>query len=258
MKLLVIPDVHGRGFWKKPCSEIEKYDSVIFLGDYMDPYDFEGITVEDAIKNFKEILDFSRNHSEKVVMLVGNHDLPYYDINYRNLSSFHCRIAPYNLINEIVPLYKLYDFKLTQSYDNILFSHAGVQKAWLEWALPDYKFDGNVDVLSEKLNSILIGGEYGKLLVVSYSRGGYGSFGSCVWSDVGDQWYEQNEIGADDTLSGLKQVFGHTLQARIGRDGKVEYLKPVEFSNMKMLDNAHAYELDTFDFTINAIQPESF
>lgn len=33
--ILIIPDVHGRTFWK---YAIDKYDKVIFLGDYLDPY----------------------------------------------------------------------------------------------------------------------------------------------------------------------------------------------------------------------------
>lgn len=41
-KLLILPDIHGRVFWKEPCQNIEDYDKVIFLGDYLDPYGFEG------------------------------------------------------------------------------------------------------------------------------------------------------------------------------------------------------------------------
>ena len=74
-KVLVIPDVHGRRFWKKPCENIDNYDKVIFLGDYLDPYGFEGITVDDAIENFKEIIDFKKKNSEKVIMLLGNHKI---------------------------------------------------------------------------------------------------------------------------------------------------------------------------------------
>ena len=47
--ILVLPDIHGRKFWKEKCQDITKYDRVIFLGDYFDPYDFEYITVEEAI-----------------------------------------------------------------------------------------------------------------------------------------------------------------------------------------------------------------
>ena len=41
MKILIIPDIHGRSFWIEPCSHIDEFDKVIFLGDYHDPYPFE-------------------------------------------------------------------------------------------------------------------------------------------------------------------------------------------------------------------------
>ena len=35
-KILVIPDVHGRTFWKESCNNWE--GKIIFLRDYQDPY----------------------------------------------------------------------------------------------------------------------------------------------------------------------------------------------------------------------------
>lgn len=72
-KVLVIPDIHGRTFWKEPCSKIDEYEKIIFLGDYLDPYDFENISVEDAIANFEEIIDFAKKNINKVILLLGNH-----------------------------------------------------------------------------------------------------------------------------------------------------------------------------------------
>ena len=46
-KVLILPDIHGRQFWKKPCENIDNYDKVVFLGDYLDPYNFEFISVEE-------------------------------------------------------------------------------------------------------------------------------------------------------------------------------------------------------------------
>ena len=40
--ILIIPDIHGRTFWKE-CIKCREYDEIIFLGDYLDPYSFEGI-----------------------------------------------------------------------------------------------------------------------------------------------------------------------------------------------------------------------
>ena len=81
-KVLVLPDVHGREFWKKPCENIDDFDKVVFLGDYLDPYDFDGITVKMAIENFKQIIDFAKKNTDKVVLLLGNHDMPYFSDTY--------------------------------------------------------------------------------------------------------------------------------------------------------------------------------
>ena len=62
MKILVIPDIHGRKFWEEQCKHIEDYDKIVFLGDYMDTYDFEHISVPEALENFDNILTFSDAH----------------------------------------------------------------------------------------------------------------------------------------------------------------------------------------------------
>ena len=56
-KILIIPDVHGRQFWKQAVASGE-YDKVIFLGDYRDPYPDEQIDEQMAKDNFKEILSY--------------------------------------------------------------------------------------------------------------------------------------------------------------------------------------------------------
>ena len=57
--ILIIAVIHGRNFWKKAVEEnIDKVEKIIFLGDYLDPYPWEGITRKDAIRNFEEIINF--------------------------------------------------------------------------------------------------------------------------------------------------------------------------------------------------------
>ena len=52
--ILIIPDVHGRSFWKTALDS-GRYSKVIFLGDYVDPYEVEGIDNLTALSNFKDI-----------------------------------------------------------------------------------------------------------------------------------------------------------------------------------------------------------
>ena len=45
-RILIIPDVHGRDFWKEPVKQELKNNetSIIFLGDYTDCYPVEIIS----------------------------------------------------------------------------------------------------------------------------------------------------------------------------------------------------------------------
>ena len=41
-KILCISDIHGRKFWRQTVADnIDKVDKIIFLGDYLDPYQNE-------------------------------------------------------------------------------------------------------------------------------------------------------------------------------------------------------------------------
>ena len=42
--MIVIPDVHGRSFWCQAFNEYLGKEHILFLGDYLDPYAYEGIT----------------------------------------------------------------------------------------------------------------------------------------------------------------------------------------------------------------------
>ena len=64
-KILIIPDVHGRKFWEDAVeTHGEECDKIIFLGDYLDPYNWEGITRRGAISNFEEIIEYKKAHNE--------------------------------------------------------------------------------------------------------------------------------------------------------------------------------------------------
>ncbi len=93
MKIIILPDIHGRDFWQVAREHIDACDRVVFLGDYFDPYSFEGVSVVKAIENFRQILLFVKEFPDKVVMLLGNHDMPYYSERYLAFSSYHCRFS---------------------------------------------------------------------------------------------------------------------------------------------------------------------
>ena len=75
-RLYIIPDVHGRDFWRKTVAENPEGD-FIFLGDYIDPYPDEGISEEESFMGFKDIIRLKEEHPDRVTLLWGNHDLHY-------------------------------------------------------------------------------------------------------------------------------------------------------------------------------------
>ena len=253
-KLLVLPDIHGRRFWKEPCKNIDEYDKVVFLGDYLDPYGFEGIDVEETVENFKEIIDFKKQNMDKVILLLGNHDLPYYSKDYFNLSSYHCRHSVrhhheiHKLFNDNVDL-----FQIAYVYDDILFTHAGVESGWLEEIV--FCTETDINKIADTLNELTKSKDgLEKLHCITSERGGRDRYGSCVWTDVHDMMWDvnakRNPHNIVKPIQKIKQVFGHTLQAFYDSDRNVVFGDAIEFENCKMIDTANAYELNIDDFTI--------
>lgn len=87
--MLIVPDVHGRIFWRKA---LESYPDLptVFLGGYLDPNThYDGILQSEAFLEFKEILKFKRQNKERVTLLLGNHDIHYFGakLNFRQFVS---------------------------------------------------------------------------------------------------------------------------------------------------------------------------
>ena len=40
---IIIPDIHGRDFWRWVVAHRKEEETVVFLGDYLDPYEDEWI-----------------------------------------------------------------------------------------------------------------------------------------------------------------------------------------------------------------------
>ena len=257
MKLLILPDIHGRKFWCEPCTNIDQYDKVIFLGDYLDPYEFENITVEQSIDNFRDIVKFAKDNP-KVVLILGNHDMPYFSQTYYNFDHRnHCRHSKlfHEIISEIFEEHKDL-FKIAHVEDNTLFTHAGCLSAWIDYVFEEKYTKGlDLNVLCTDLNSLLNSKEgLLNLFMISSIRYGWDPFGSCIWANVTETYWDSanmlDENAPQYAIYKVRQVFGHTLQAFEDKDKKIIYGKPIEFRNCKMLDNACAYELDTETFTI--------
>lgn len=204
--ILIIPDIHGRNFWKKAVEENkDKVDKIIFLGDYLDPYPWEGITRKETISNFQEIIDFKSENRDKVVLFVGNHDLAYIDKkNYIVRSRYDSSNAHH--IEEMFRSHRSF-FQLAHEEligdKRYLFTHAGLQRKWYE---KHEKLIGELTI--NGLNHLLnIPEGIRALCEASWARGGWDQFGSIVWNDVTDCGSHVN-----DELPWDRQVFGHSQQ----------------------------------------------
>lgn len=202
MNILIIPDVHGRPFWKDAVEKhFDNCEKIVFLGDYLDPYPWEWITRKMTIENFKEIIKYKKDNPEKVILLLGNHDLAYYDRNF-----------PYRVRYDSSNAYKIKQnfgknrslFQLAYEADldkHYLFTHAGVLRSWYE---RHKELIGDLTV--DNLNRLkTFPGGIRALCDVSRERGGFGRIGSMVWSDI----EEKSEI---EDFDGIYQIFGHSQQ----------------------------------------------
>lgn len=244
---LIFPDIHGRSFWKEPLKKYnkEKYPNltIIFIGDYLDPYDNypgiiegEGWTREETIDNFKEIIEFAKNDN-RIHLLIGNHDMHYwYDAKYKS------RVDNKNY-NKIKDMF-LQNFTLFNiAYEEIvngkkyLYTHAGVTSFWLRHLQfigkisvqnnKEYRIDnfGNkVKKLSDeqlpfaqmletmtldadKLNKMKLNFQgQANLWMCSCLRGGDNDCGSCIWADF-EEWTYKNSAPDE---KGIWQIFGHS------------------------------------------------
>lgn len=221
-KILIIPDVHGRNFWKESCNNWE--GKIVFLGDYHDPYG-EYVDGEpdksESLTNLKELVVFVKNkrHTSDIICLLGNHELPYFNGNGKCRFDYWKQKEVKELINSLSPqLYYIYEDLTPEVPNKYLFSHAGVTKNWLGCNNLELKDLDNIDITNPS-----------PLDQISYSRGGYNKYGSCVWNDL-------NDFQLQTPYKDYYQIFGHTWGGRT---------KPLITDKYAMLDCCKPFVLNT-------------
>lgn len=215
-QVVVIPDVHGRIFWKEFLKGKEN-KQIIFLGDYVDPYPHENISEEEALANLLDIIEFKKEHKDNVILLLGNHDCSY---RY-NTSLCNCRYAKRlaadfrRAFNDNKDLFQLaFECKINGKEYN--FSHAGISNKWISNIEHDcYRIKGESNV--EFLNRLYKEERWqllDNLRYISRMRGGFDPYGSCIWCDV-REWLKDDSLVISSSLvnSSVYQVFGHTQLA---------------------------------------------
>ena len=209
-QILVIPDVHGRSFWKEA---VDKHPTlpIIFLGDYLDPYAREHITPDEALANFKDIIAFKQANNERVTLLIGNHEIHYLDPFY-TFSRKDTINADYihQLLVDHLPLFSMAS-QAEMNGKAFLFTHAGIVESWWNKYFPDTPADvvSVCNALNAKMSNMETLGAFidDALMEIAKRRGGESEAGSCLWADL-------EEHKKSKSFNGIYQVFGHTQQKK--------------------------------------------
>jgi hypothetical protein len=199
MKIVVVGDLHGKECWKK--IDASRYDKVIFLGDYVDDNSVED---ERMVKNLEDIVRFHSMFPNKVVLLLGNHDM-----HYAEFPSYRCSLFRETIQKELTQIFQdnWGKFQVAFQFNNHLFTHAGVTNKFFSEVLSNSPI--SISPLSSKdlniaglLNELHNSSEQWKLNIVGLSRGGTSSFSGITWADIAES--------SMDSLSGYHQVVGHS------------------------------------------------
>ena len=225
--ILILPDIHGRQFWEKPCLEHkDEFEKIVFLGDYLSPYKYEKISNEKAIEVFEEILKFKNDNPEKVILLTGNHDF-----SYANSNICECRtdFRNWDKINKMFfDSIKSFDLAWETTIGNkrYFFSHAGVRKGWFDQWVKDklFKWDSDelppADCFNKLFHTAYDNGRNfdtkftndfeAAIGVYSIYRGWDGwDDGSIVWADI-REYAKDKEANLENNYENVVFICGHT------------------------------------------------
>jgi len=238
--MIVLPDIHGRDFWKDAVKGHEN-ELIIFLGDYTDPYNYEGITKEKCLESIKEVIAFKKEHPDNVILLLGNHDLSYiYDrapqVRYDYLNAGEINKL---FINNI----ELFQITYTKEINGkrYLFSHSGLMPEWYRWHERNEEIAPiELELMPEKINEMFKNDREHIckwLSDVSPERGGSYSrcsgLGSCIWGGI-SELYSYLKNPSYENFTNTLQIVGHTQL----RD------TPVNERNFVCLDVRRGFILD--------------
>lgn len=189
MKVLVIGDVHGSHKWHRVYEKINKVDRAIFLGDFFDNWVNDWVNFN-QIENFENVLEFRRMHPDKVIVLLGNHDLNSYLMPHGEAISGH-QINKEIDIKECLEKH-LSEVDIAWKLNDWVFSHAGFSKTWMR----------NNDIDSIKM----VNQCFHDKIWTPFRFSGYDMFGKD--NTQGPLWIRPGALISDMYFK--KQVVGHT------------------------------------------------
>ena len=201
MKHIIIGDLHGKDCWQE--ININKYDKVIFLGDYVDHW-----TLPDRFiyQNLLNVIELKKQQPEQVELLLGNHDVQYLHYPHYLCSGFRPTMqrSLTFLFGENRDL-----FNVAYQKGKHIVSHAGITNKWYKDFLDIrlvQQISDEQDTVADLINKIEKTAQRWLLHQAGSSRGGEGP-GGITWAD-------RKEMIAD-MLNGYHQIVGHTVISKV-------------------------------------------
>ena len=245
-KIVVIGDIHSRTIWKQIVHNNPNVDYYVFLGDYVDPYPFESqwdkkvtnYSFKETITNLKEIIEFKKQNSEKVILLIGNHDAHYlFDVS---------PCSRYDKINakEIKKIFQENEKIFTFAFQikNYLFTHAGVTLQWFDYCRV---IMNNLGLLKDKSNLAEVINRMSvdfldTLAWCNYIRGGYNPCSGILWADAKESF--QNIIKDIHQYVGHSKVSEFTL-GKMDENTSIIYCDVLHKAKENLEDNYLVVEI---------------
>lgn len=227
-KILTIPDLHGKTTWKHIFDSI--YDYIVFLGDYVDDYNKSD---EEILQNFIEVIELKKTHPDKVILLIGNHDLQYMFISpYYRCSGYRPDMS--FKLNQLFTLNR-HLFQFAFQYKNHIWSHAGIHRGWWEFIFKGVNGDDVALQLNnefDKKRLPFVESKVESLFDCGWDRGGSQKIGGPLWVDKNTLWLKG--------ISNYHQIVGHS---------KVKQITTCEINKKKVVNGSITFCdcLDTID-----------
>ena len=220
-KICVIGYVHGRTNWQK--IDFSQYDSIVIMGDYFDPYEYN-VSYDAQLENFQKILDFKANNPYRCILLFGNHDWHYLEASRgEKYSRYQGYLnSEYSLGEKLQNLLNLGILQIayTEPGTDLFFVHSTLSARWynlhvLHKNVLDAEESGVIEIAPSDQARLQLEARLNDLPIETYCFAdvywdvyGYDERQGPLWWRCLNQWGEG--LQEKYIMRGITQVNGHT------------------------------------------------
>lgn len=256
MKILIIPDIHQTPETVDAIEKnIDKVDKVVLLGDIVDNWEADewwDVKERNPLTIINRVGQLKRKYLDKIIWLLGNHDLSYLASSRTNQSVSGHQWRHSVAIGDCLRNY-VNDIDVAVQLDKWVFSHAGFSTIWKK-ACSEYNPEIDeaklIDEVNRSFHEEMLSGIS---LVPLHFRGLCGSGDD---PEEGPLWIRPNSLTLYTAYK--KQVVGHTecgpKEITIYKDDKVKN-KILIIDNQ---DHSCASILDTKTDKVTCLSKQKF